>query len=195
MDKCVGRLLHDLDSLGKADNTIVVFTGDNGTPAVIYSLYKGALMQGGKATTLESGWHVPLIVKCHRFGVDTSSLIDFTDWLPTFAEAAQVPLPTTFGTLDGTSFYPQINGGVKHFRQWIFCHYQSTPNTKTPSPIYRWVQFRGLKKYDSVGTARSGNLYNYLLRPNEDVNIHPPFTPFQQTMSNRADSIMRTMHN
>ena len=48
LDKEVGMLVHKLDSMQLDKNTIIIFTGDNGTEAALKSMYQGTLVQGGK---------------------------------------------------------------------------------------------------------------------------------------------------
>jgi arylsulfatase len=94
LDDTVGALLKKLDDLGIADNTIVVFTSDNG--AMKFSWPDGATspFQGEKATTWEAGMRVPAMVKWP--GVvkpDTviNDIFSHMDWLPTFLAAAGEP--------------------------------------------------------------------------------------------------------
>lgn len=123
-DKMVGRIMDELDRLHLRENTLVIFTGDNGTaPSIISSLH-GKPYQGGKGKTIDSGTHVPLIVSCPKgqTGKVNYNLIDFTDFLPTMCEAAGTDIPRTSG-LDGRSFYAQLKGKTKKARQWVYCWY------------------------------------------------------------------------
>lgn len=126
LDWEVGELLKKIDDLGIADNTIVMFTSDNG--AEIFSWPDGGNhpFRGEKGTTYEGGFRVPLLVKWP--GVikpDTVSndIISHEDWLPTLVAAAGEPdiktkLLTgytagsrTFKThLDGYNFMPRFMG-------------------------------------------------------------------------------------
>ena len=94
LDDTVGALLKKLDDLGIADNTIVIFTSDNG--AMKFSWPDGATspFQGEKATTWEAGMRVPAMVKWP--GVvkpDTviNDIFSHMDWLPTLLAAAGEP--------------------------------------------------------------------------------------------------------
>jgi arylsulfatase A-like enzyme len=94
LDDTVGTLLQELDDLGIADNTIVVFTSDNG--AMKFSWPDGATtpFQGEKATTWEAGVRVPTLVRWPGV-VEPDSVINdifhHSDWLPTFVTAAGEP--------------------------------------------------------------------------------------------------------
>jgi len=125
MDKLVGRLLDALDSLGLRKNTLVVFMGDNGT-AIGYArkaTIGGRPLSGKKGDMLEGGGLVPLIASWPGVIAPeqvSHQLIDASDLLPTFAEVAGAPLPTT-NTLDGRSFLPQLKGRPGDPREWVFC--------------------------------------------------------------------------
>ena len=124
MDKLVGKLLHTLDSLKLRENTLIVFFGDNGTAgqAATIGRVNGQKLSGKKGTMQECGSLVPMIVNwpgvIKKPGV-SSNLIDAADFVPTFAEIAGAPLPTT-NILDGKSFAYQLKGGKGTSRDWIF---------------------------------------------------------------------------
>ena len=61
-DKIVGKIMDKLTDLNIAENTIVIFTGDNGTHPSIYTQMTNEVIQGGKGNTIDAGTHVPLIV-------------------------------------------------------------------------------------------------------------------------------------
>lgn len=147
MDKCIGRIISAVDSLGLGENTIIIFTGDNGTSHHISTLFNGSEIIGGKGSVYETGTHVPLIARWLNHipaaRVD-SSLIDFTDFCPTLADISNYPA----GNTDGISFYPQLLGSTEKHRDWIFCSFQKNPKTNTS--ITRWIQNDNRKLYDST---------------------------------------------
>ena len=79
-----------------------------------------------------------------RSGVN-DDLIDFTDFLPTLADLAHIPRPTSYGVLDGVSFYPAIADPLSSPRDWIFCHFDPHPGADT---IERFVQNVDYKYYE-----------------------------------------------
>ncbi len=124
-DKMVGRIMTRLEELGIADNTIVLFTGDNGTYKSIKSVLNGKEMYGAKGSTIDAGTHVPLIVGGKRVpqGKVCADLIDFSDVLPTLVELSGAKLePDT--KLDGRSFAPQLRGEAGTPRDYIYCWFQ-----------------------------------------------------------------------
>lgn len=152
-DKLVGRVMAELERLHLRENTLVIFTGDNGTATAIVSTLNGKPYCGGKGKTIDSGTHVPLIVSCPggQSGMVNQNLIDFTDFLPTVCEAAGVDVPSSLN-LDGKSFYPQLKGKTKKARQWIYCWYapQQVCNEKAAvfARTHRYKLYRSGEFYD-----------------------------------------------
>ena len=121
-DKLVGKLIKALTDLGIRENTIVVFTTDNGSPGSITANRNTIKILGGKATKTENGVCEPFIVNCPGFvpsGVETDALTDFTDLLPTFADLAGAQIPSGFD-IDGVSIAPVLLGTTDDSpRKWI----------------------------------------------------------------------------
>jgi arylsulfatase A len=126
LDKQVGELVAELDKLGLRQNTIILFSGDNGTDAGDRSsTIGGRLLHDGKRSMWEGGSRVPLIVNCPGIvpaGRVLNDLTDFSDFLPTFAELAGAPPPTGM-KVDGQSFASQLLGRVAKPREWVFVQY------------------------------------------------------------------------
>jgi len=90
-DKMVGALLKKLEDLGMADNTIVMYSTDNGAETVTWPDGGITPFHGEKGTTFEGGHRVPLIVKWPgviKPGTIYNDVIAHNDWMPTFASAA-----------------------------------------------------------------------------------------------------------
>ncbi|UCE43158.1 MAG: sulfatase-like hydrolase/transferase [Candidatus Aminicenantes bacterium] len=125
-DKIVGRIVESLDKLGLRDKTILLFTGDNGSPRGISSEMGQKVIKGGKGYTTEAGTHVPLIANWKGTipaGQTCEDLIDFTDFLPSFLQISGAEFLLE-PVLDGRSFVPQLLGKKGNPRDWIFCHYE-----------------------------------------------------------------------
>jgi arylsulfatase A len=126
MDAIVGKLLDKLQSLGIAENTLVVFVGDNGTDQRIASMMGEGVVRGGKGTTTERGTHVPMIARWPAAtpgGVVSDALIDFSDFLPTMLALSEAPGPEDL-RLDGVSFAPLLLGRPFEGRRWSYAWYQ-----------------------------------------------------------------------
>jgi arylsulfatase A-like enzyme len=193
MDKKVGQIVDSLKRWGLYDNTIIMFTGDNGTPQHIFYYYNGVLTEGSKASSTTAGTHVPLIVTWgNRIapGQINRNLVDFTDFLPTVGDAAGVSISSDYGIVDGHSFFPQLVGLPNTPRDWVFCHYQ--PNTNSGNTILkRWIQDTTYKLYDSTG-----KFYNIVLDPPEKHPLkNSEMTPQEKAIRRNFQSIMDTLHN
>jgi arylsulfatase A len=124
MDKMAGKVVCKLDVLGIRNNTIVLFTGDNGSYQ-FGSMCNGKMVGGGKGSMGDGGTHAPLIASwpLHvKEGRVLNDLVDFSDFLPTLCEAAGAPQPEELA-IDGRSFLPQLRGEQGHPREWIYCWY------------------------------------------------------------------------
>jgi arylsulfatase A len=142
-DKLVGRIQSKLKEIGQVENTIILFTADNGTHPNITSSWQGKSVQGAKGTMLDAGTHVPLIVSWpgkSLEGLQSDTLVDFTDFYATFAELANIKLDET-DPIDGHSFLPQILGTPSKGREFAFCHYQPYWNKK-PGQFARSAKYK-----------------------------------------------------
>jgi len=93
-DGMVGELLAKLDQLKITDNTIVIYTTDNGAEVMSWPDGGTTPFRGEKDTTWEGGFRVPLMVRWPKkvpSGVISNGVISNLDWLPTLAAAAGVP--------------------------------------------------------------------------------------------------------
>ncbi len=126
LDKIVGKIVKQVDDLGQLENTIILFTADNGTNVSLTSRWNGQAIKGGKGSTTDMGTHVPFVASWpgkSPKGLVSNDLIDFTDFYPTLAQAAGIKLGED-DPIDGVSFLPQLQGKKGTPRDWVFCHYQ-----------------------------------------------------------------------
>jgi arylsulfatase A len=166
MDFNVVRIVDQLDRLGLRQNTLILFTCDNGTSKNITSMWNGAEVQGGKGLTTDAGTHVPLVASWPARGLRggvCGDLIDFSDFMPTLAEASGAALPQGVA-LDGRSFLPQIMGKQGRPREWIFCYHYPRPSREETRPEY----FARNKQWKLYGDGRLFDLYG---DPNEKYPI------------------------
>ena len=110
MDKHIGRLLQALDDLGLADNTLVLFSSDNGPEDIHISnaghsgVGSAGPFRGRKRSLYEGGIRVPGIIrwpgKVPAGKIDGTSVVAGVDWLPTVCKLAGVAIPAVH-KLDG----------------------------------------------------------------------------------------------
>ena len=125
-DKLVARVVQEVDRLGLAKNTLILFSGDNGTVRSIVSRLGDRDLRGGKATLTEAGTRVPLIARWPgtvAAGTVSDELIDFTDFFPTILEAAGAKMPARHA-IDGRSFFPRLQGKPYQAREWVYRHWR-----------------------------------------------------------------------
>jgi arylsulfatase A-like enzyme len=123
IDEGVGMIMEQLEQLGLAENTIVIFTSDNGGEASVTS---NAPLRQGKSTLYEGGIRVPLIIswperiKPGSLCKTPTSNIDF---YPTFAQLAGAEIEPTHKT-DGVSIAPLLkNPNAALARDTLYWHY------------------------------------------------------------------------
>ncbi|PAZ02368.1 MAG: hypothetical protein CAK89_05930 [Opitutia bacterium AMD-G3] len=128
VDADVGRLVAKLEQLGLRENTLIVFTADNGcSPAAKIDELQAKghepshIHRGHKADIFEGGHRVPFIVRWParvKAGSVNPQLIGQIDFLATFAETLGVPVPAGAGE-DSVSFLPALLGREGPLRQSI----------------------------------------------------------------------------
>ena len=106
MDDNIGLVLKKLGDMGQLDNTIVVFTTDNGAENITYPDGGTTPFRGGKLTTWEGGMRAPCLVRWPghiKPGTVRSDIFASLDWVPTFVDIAGGP--------KGDALKKQIEGG------------------------------------------------------------------------------------
>ena len=179
-DHCLKRLLDALEELDIRDNTIVIWTTDNGTAGSVKAKLDGRDVKGGKTKTTENGICAPFFVNCPGLvpaGVKTDALMDFSDMLPTFAELGGAKIPKD-AVVDGVSITKVILGKEKDSsRQWILAmgaHGGTVDQDGWVVPVHafrdrvirdkRWKLFVGLDR-------KAEALYDLKKDPSETVNL------------------------
>ena len=183
IDKNVGRLEDTLKELGLRENTLILFTGDNGTNASLTSELHGRQIRGGKGYTHDYGTHVPLIASWPgklKGGQVIDDLICFSDFFPTKVEAAGLP-SKEIKDGDGWSFWPQCLGKPGKKRDWIYCYYFPRPSARKYDNKYshyevRFARDKRYKLYDN------GKLYDTI----EDVLEKKPIAVKSTNKSEHA---------
>jgi arylsulfatase A-like enzyme len=128
MDNAVGMVLAKLDELGLADDTIVIFTSDNGGLSTSEGWpTSNRPLRAGKGWMYEGGIREPLIVRWPRVvaaGSTSDVPVSSPDFFPTLLEAAGAK-PADGQVLDGVSLLPALRGGTLPERAlcWHYPHY------------------------------------------------------------------------
>jgi len=170
MDKIIGRLVRKLNEASLRENTLILFTGDNGTPrGIATQMQDGSVINGGKGATTDAGNHVALIANWKggiQAGKVRQDLVDFSDILPTIAEAVGASVSWD---IDGRSFLPQLRGRRGNPRDWIFIWYRRNPG----DTLYRFARDQRWKLYGDGKYDRAGKLFDVSADPLEESPIEP----------------------
>src|SRR5215216_1284134 len=140
LDDNIGVVLKKLEDMGQLDNTIVVFTTDNGAEVITFPDGGTTPFKGGKLTTWEGGMRAPLVVRWPagiQPGTVKNQMFASLDWLPTLVEIAGGPKGNALneqimaGTypgivktkLDGTSQVEYLTGKSEKSAREVFYYY------------------------------------------------------------------------
>jgi hypothetical protein len=149
MDATVGAMLEQLDRLGIADNTLFVFVSDHGTE--------------GKWTLHDhNGTAVPCIMRWPKVilpGSVTSSLIQTTDFVPTFFDIAGTKKPAAY-RVDGVSLCPVLSDPARQIHDHIFFELGNARGIRTRDWKYIAIrydaeQFRRIQSADLLRVPRA----------------------------------------
>ena len=111
MDDNIGYVLKKLEDMGQLDNTIVVFTTDNGAETITYPDGGTTPFKGGKLSTWEGGMRAPCVVRWPghiKPGTVLNDIFSSLDWVPTFVEIAGGPKGDGLKKQIETGEYPGI---------------------------------------------------------------------------------------
>tara|TARA_R110002096_G_scaffold26518_6_gene81760 strand:+ start:4544 stop:5995 length:1452 start_codon:yes stop_codon:yes gene_type:complete len=176
MDLAVGRVLDALEAQGIADETIVIFTSDNGGLTQRYGVHdnftENLPLRRGKGSAYEGGVRVPLIVKWPGVtpaGSVCDEPVMGIDFYPTLLEIAGIEGDANHNaSIDGVSLTPLFRKPDTKFNRelyWHFPHYHAggdSPYSTVRSKNYRLVEFH------ETGDLE---LYDLATDPGESTNL------------------------
>jgi N-acetylgalactosamine-6-sulfatase len=179
----VGRLLTSLSEMGLDENTLIIFSSDNGPAGWGPSKEAGSTagLKGRKVDIYDGGVVVPFIVKWKNHvaanKVDSTSVLSAVDLLPTFANLAQIELPKDYG-IDGENIATILDNKSFERTKPLFWEWRF-PKVKTN----HWAE----------GAVRKGDLkllFNDKINKVELYNI--PKDPFEK--NNLAENNIQTVN-
>ncbi len=197
IDYSVGRIITYLEENDLSDNTILVFTSDNG-PWLSYGDHSGSsgIYREGKGTTWEGGVRVPSIIKFPN-GLKPSIIdepVMAIDWMPTFANITKSKLSQN--KIDGKDIWPLLSGEVDqtpHKKLYFYYRVNELHSIRMNewkiqfSRTYRSLNGReGGKdgvpvKYD-MNLIENNELYNLSSDPEEKINVYDRFPEIAKKM-------------
>ena len=192
MDKAIGKILQQLRDLGLEENTLVIFTSDNGPT---YARIGGAdskffnsagPFRGLKGNVHEGGIRVPMIVRWPG-KVAPNKVSDhisyFPDFFPTFAELADAEVPFQ---VDGLSLLPVFLGEKEvHEHEYLYWEFPAYGGQQA----IRYGNWKGVKEdlfKDPDAPLQLYNLANDIAESNNIADKHPDVV-------NMLDSLMKTI--
>lgn len=178
LDANVARLLATLDEAGLGDNTIVVFTSDNGaTP-----LGSNRPLRGGKHSLYDGGVRVPTVIRWPAGGLGGRSwngLCSSLDMLPTLAALAGVPVPAGLN-LDGRDVSAALRTGAASPVESVYWAWHGTDAIRTQ----RWKLHRAADRVD---------LYDMEADPAEAVNVAADHADVVADLTARMDAWAKSL--
>ncbi|NWK55037.1 sulfatase [Verrucomicrobiaceae bacterium N1E253] len=121
LDDNIGRLMKTLDEQGLSDNTLVIFTSDNGG---VYKLSQQKPLRAGKGAYYEGGIREPFLIRWPakvKAGKNPTPVVGI-DFFPTLLDAAKVK-PPKGKVLDGLSLLPELTGSGKLASRALYWHF------------------------------------------------------------------------
>ena len=182
VDRNVGRIVGHLEKLGLSDDTVVVFTSDNGgtqryTPP----------LRGGKGELYEGGIRVPLVIAWPGVvaaGGKSDMPVASIDLYPTLLELSGADAPAG-QTLDGVSLVPLLRGGEEPRRERLFWHFPCYVGKAPPASVVREGNYKLVEFFEDGGHVE---LYDLGADPHEEHDL-------AAEMPEKAATLARTLRD
>jgi arylsulfatase A len=174
MDQSVGRIVQKLQELGLDQNTVVIFTSDNGGLSVPEGPNTPATsnhpLRDGKGYLYEGGIRVPLLVQLPGSPARVSQVpVTLTDLFSTLLDLARVPSRSTLSPSDGQSLLPLLtrpgNPGSRRPLYWHYPHYSNQGGR--PGRAIREGDYKLIEFFED----NSQELYNLKTDPGEQKDL------------------------
>lgn len=209
IDFSVGQIISTLKQEGLYEDTIIVFTSDNG-PWLSYGGHSGSagIFREGKGTNWEGGHRVPGIISYPK-AIPSNTKIEVAamgiDWLPTLAEFTNSSLPEL--KIDGVSLVPQLTRkSDKPVHENLFFYYRTNElhgirhkNWKFYVPhTYRTLNGRqgtndGKPVPYDMNQLTKPALFNLITDPSETTDVSDQNTDIVKKINRIADSIRKIL--
>ncbi|MBN2450214.1 MAG: sulfatase-like hydrolase/transferase [Lentisphaeria bacterium] len=184
IDDGIGRILATLTEIGQLDNTVVVFTSDNG-------YFHGEHRRGDKRLMYEESLRIPLVLRYPALvkpGTTISPMVLNIDVAPTFLDLAGATIP---GHMQGLSFQPLLQGRTTPWRESFLYEYWVDLTPRIPdmvgvrTPDWKLVRYPGIDDLDE--------LYDLRTDPHELHNLarDPDHAPRLTAMRAELDRLMK----
>ncbi|WP_457302322.1 sulfatase-like hydrolase/transferase, partial [Phyllobacterium sp. P5_D12] len=199
MDDNIGYVLKKLEEMGQLDNTIIVFTTDNGAETITFPDGGTTPFKGGKLTTWEGGMRAPLVVRWPGHiepGTVKNDIFASLDWLPTLVDIAggpkanelkaQVEKGTYPGivktTLDGVNQREYLEGKSDKSARDTFFYYSG----KDPSA----VRYKNWKMYFAMVSDSPEGFLNGVVPYHWTQVVNIKRDPFETSVGQQIKTLM-----
>lgn len=193
LDENIGRLVLELTERNILDNTVIIFTSDNGGLSTLASTRRNYAptsvmpLRAGKGWLYEGGIRVPLIVKPADAGTDCiptvcEAPVTGTDFFPTISELAGIPVSPVL--VDGRSLVPFLEGTADPERKEIFWHYPHYHGSAwKPGSAIRYGKWKLIEFHETGSTE----LYDLYLDPGERSDLRALYP-------DTAEMLLKSLH-
>jgi len=174
IDDNIGRLFHYLETSGQLENTIIVYTADQG-------FMLGEHDYQDKRWMLEQSQRMPLMIrypKRIKAGQRFDTLVENVDFAPTLLDFAGATIPST---VQGRSFRSLLETGQEsddwkkatYYRYWMhMAHHDNPAHVGLRTKTHKLIFYYGCNYDGGYRTPPGWELYNLVNDPNETVNIY-----------------------
>lgn len=200
-DRQIGRLLSEIKKLNLANNTIVIFTSDNG-PAPSFRGSRAGNMRGCKASLFEGGMRMPFIIwdtknEVPAGKVDETSVISALDMFPSLCAIAGASLPDNYKG-DGVDISKTLLGNPQARTAPLYWEYRRNDSRafpmpadkdKSPNVAVRDGEWKLLVNDDGTDVM----LYNVIDNPRENMEISEKYPEITNRLKEMALSWRKTL--
>ncbi len=192
VDESLGRIMDQLREQGRLDNTIVIFTADNG-------FFLGEHRRGDKRLAYEESMHIPFCIRYPQViapGTTVTELCANIDIAPTLLELTGVEVPQT---MQGQSFLPLLEGRNVPWRDSFFYEYfqeKFAPGIPTMLAVrtdrWKFIHY----PYETAERGDIDELYDLKNDPLEQHNriLDPELKSVKTMLKQKLDSAMDQVH-
>ncbi len=162
VDEGLGQIFEALQSTGQLDNTVVVFSSDNG-------YFWGEHRLGDKRRAYEEGLRIPLLIRYPRLiaaGLRPASIVANIDLAPTFLKLAGTPVPAN---MQGASLLPLFGKETPHWRTKLLTEYFSDPGY--PHQPWQSIRTERWKYVHYTAQSDADELFDLKTDPYEMKNL------------------------
>lgn len=189
LDWSVGRVMEALERGGVADNTLVVFTSDNG-PWLNFGTHSGSAgpLREGKGTMWEGGYRVPCVMRWPDrvpAGTESDALATTMDLLPTIAGMIGAEPPSD-RTIDGRDILPLLIGDAPTPHEVFFCYYGRELHA-VRDPRWKLVLPHRYRSLNGRGGGRAGKPVRYEQNRVTEIELYDLRADVGETTNVAAD--------